>query len=233
MATGRFELRLDTETLDRIDAWRANQLGLPSRAGAVRQLINAGLSVSSGNQSEVTFSDGEKLILMMLKDLHGHLGINMSDIDPEFVSEAISGGHYWAFKEKYPDLFRNHVESRHIVSEVLDVLDMWSFIEEGYAKLSDKDKERVALEGGPFGEHVKFQGFNGNWETEYCGMVRFLTGVMEQFTDFKGRRFHTVGPNMPGYRRMLAVFKPIRPTFAGIRLSASQIIDLLMAERNE
>ena len=47
MATGRFELRLDTETLDRIDAWRANQLGLPSRAGAVRQLINAGLSVSS------------------------------------------------------------------------------------------------------------------------------------------------------------------------------------------
>ena len=41
------------------------------------------------------------------------------------------------------------------------MLDMWSFIEEGYAKLSDKDKERVALEGGPFGEHVKFQGFNG------------------------------------------------------------------------
>ena len=233
MATERFELRLDTETLDRIDAWRANQLGLPSRAGAVRQLIDVGLSVSSGNQSEVTFSDGEKLIQIMLIDLYGHLGVDMSDIDPEFVSEAIGGGHYWAFKEKYPFSFHNHVTSRQIVAEARDVLDMWSFIEEGYAKLSEKDKERVALEGGAYGEHVQFRGFDENWETEYYGMVRFLTDVMGQFTDFKGRRLHTVGPNMPAYRRMLAVFEPIRPTLVGIRLSASQIIGLLMAEINE
>jgi len=39
----RFELRLDPETLDKIDTWRSDQRDVPSRSEAVRKLINAGL----------------------------------------------------------------------------------------------------------------------------------------------------------------------------------------------
>ena len=39
----RFELRLDSEILERIDKWRGGRPDLPSRSEAVRQLVEAGL----------------------------------------------------------------------------------------------------------------------------------------------------------------------------------------------
>ncbi len=39
----RFELRLDQVTIQRIDAWRSDQSDLPSRAEAMRRLVDAGL----------------------------------------------------------------------------------------------------------------------------------------------------------------------------------------------
>ena len=39
----RFELRLNQETLERIDNWRSQQRDLPSRSEAVRKLVTAGL----------------------------------------------------------------------------------------------------------------------------------------------------------------------------------------------
>ena len=39
----RFELRLDSETLERIDEWRSERPDLPSRAESVRRLVEAGL----------------------------------------------------------------------------------------------------------------------------------------------------------------------------------------------
>ena len=35
LKTERFEMRLDSRTLERVDAWRARQSDLPSRAEAV------------------------------------------------------------------------------------------------------------------------------------------------------------------------------------------------------
>lgn len=42
--TQRFEMRLDQRDLDRLDAWRAKQPDLPSRAEAVRRLVDVGLA---------------------------------------------------------------------------------------------------------------------------------------------------------------------------------------------
>lgn len=39
----RFELRFDSRTLERIDQWRSERPGLPSRSEAVRQLVDVGL----------------------------------------------------------------------------------------------------------------------------------------------------------------------------------------------
>ena len=226
MRSERFEMRLTPDTLEQVDQWRADQLGLPSRAEAVRRLIDVGLSVSSGEQ-EVTFSDGEKLILLMLGDVYRHLKIDRGNVDPELVTEAMTDGHYWALAEKLDYLFHNRTQDRRIVSEVRNVLDMWLFIEYGYAALSEEDKEKVKSEGGPF---VKFRGFDQKYEPEYSAILRFLIDDMGQFTAFKGRDFYTVGFRMVGYRRMLEIFEPIRPTLVGVELSALQIINLLKAE---
>ena len=93
----------------------------------------------------------------MLCQLFKHLKVK-SEIDPEFVQSAIHGGHYWALDWEYSGIFHRHEDSKEVVSEVVDVLDMWSFIERGFAELSKKDKERVATEAEPFGKHVRFSG---------------------------------------------------------------------------
>ena len=41
--TERFELRLDAETLERIDKWRSERSDSLSRSEAMRQLVEAGL----------------------------------------------------------------------------------------------------------------------------------------------------------------------------------------------
>ena len=42
--TERFEMRLETTMIERVDAWRRKQEDLPSRAEAFRRLIELGLS---------------------------------------------------------------------------------------------------------------------------------------------------------------------------------------------
>lgn len=46
----RFELRLDPETLRRIDEWRSDQSDVPSRSAAVRRLLEAGLGHAQDDQ---------------------------------------------------------------------------------------------------------------------------------------------------------------------------------------
>jgi uncharacterized protein len=48
--TERFELRITSELLVRIDEWRRKQVDLPSRSEAFRRLVELGLS-SSGPPS--------------------------------------------------------------------------------------------------------------------------------------------------------------------------------------
>ena len=229
MRTERFEMRLTPDTLEEVDHWRASQFGVPSRAEAVRRLIHVGLLAASGKQ-EVTVSDGEKILLLMLEGIYKHLQID-GNIDPEFIVNAMMEGRYWAIQERHDYLLHNRVQDKQVVREVVDVLDMWAFIEEDYEKLSKNEKELVAAEGGPFGEHVTFRGFDQKWEGEYWSTVRFLTDHMGRFARFKGRDFYTIGKHMQGYRRMVDIFEPIRPTLVPPkRLSALQTIDLLKAE---
>ncbi len=229
MKTERFEMRMDRETLENVDTWRADQPDLPSRAEAVRRLVDAGLARSQ--KGAVRISDGEKLILMMLCDLYKHQEVD-SDIDPEFVSKTIDGGHYWALEWKYSGLFHGHVDRLRVVYEVCDVLDMWSFIERSYAELSTQDKERVASEAEPFGKDVTFRGFDGNNEAGHIHVAHFLINDMGRFNRFKGRDLNSHVPSIDSHRRMLAVFKPMQETLVGGELSASQIIDMLRARKH-
>ena len=224
MKTERFEMRLHRETLERVDKWRAEQPDLPSRAEAMRRLADVGLTGSG--QGELRISDGEKLILVLLLDLYRHQKVK-TDIDLEFVSEAISGGHYWALKLQYPGLMHGHVDSGPVVSEVTRILSMWDSIERDYAKLSQTDKDRVQTEADPFGDRVMFWGFYANEEADHLSVADFLINHMKRFTRFNGRELDSHMPTVDAYRRMHAAFTTRVLSDFGGELTAAQIIDLL------
>ena len=224
----RFELRLDEDILMRVDGWRAQQPDLPSRAEAMRRLVEAGLSQEAKEQ--VHFSDGEKLILMVLRDLCRNQRVK-GEVDLDFVQDVLVGGHYWAPRWEMRGIFHDHADRPEDVRFVLDVLDMWSFIERGHSKLTAKEKARVASEAEPFGKEVKFPGFDGNNEAELMSIARFFVEKMERFSEFKGGNFNSHIPSIATYRRMLSVFEPMRKTLVGVDLSADQLIAILKARR--
>lgn len=226
--TERFEMRLDSGVLDKLDSWRAKQNDLPSRSEAMRRLVEASLT-AKGADRQITLSDGEKLVTMMLCELFKHLKLK-SDIDPSFLEEIIYGGHYWALGWKYSGLFHGHSDSDVVVSDVVNILDMWSFLESGFRELSKEDKERVTAEAGPFGKHVSFTGFDGNREGEYIGVARVLISQLDRFTEFKGRELNSHMPSLDTHRRMLSVFEPIRENLIGRGLNAAEIIQILQAK---
>jgi hypothetical protein len=222
--TERFEMRLGPSVLEGLDSWRATQDDLPSRAEAVRRLVELGLGNST--KRRISLGSGEKLIVMMLCQLFKHLKVE-GEIDPDFAEEVIYGGHYWALGWEYSGLFHSHEDAETVVTEVVDVLDLWSFLERGFASLSKKDKDRVAAE--TFGKHVAFAGFDGNGEGEHIGVARFLINKLDRFTEFKGRSLDAHMPTLDAHRRMLSVFEPIRPNLTGRDLNATEIIQILLA----
>jgi len=225
--TERFEMRLPTLTLEEIDAWRGRQNDIPSRAEAIRRLIDAGLSVTGNREKQVTLADGDKLILLMLCDLYKHLKFKKAEIDPDLIANVIFGGHSWALEQEYSGIFHGHEDAKADVAEVQNVLDMWSFLEEGYEDLSETDKTRIAAEAEPYGKRVMFTGFDGNNESGHMGIARFMIGKLGLFARFKGRELNSHAPTIDAYRRMLAVFEPIRATLIGRKLNAGEIIRIL------
>ncbi len=224
MKTERFEMRLDVHSLQRIDAWRSKQQNQPSRAEAMRRLVDAGLA--SLGSDDVRITHGEKLILMMLRDLYKHYEVD-GEIEPDFVSTVLGGGHYWGLEWEYSGLFHDHVDKKHVVYEVCDVLEMWSRIEFGYSKLPDKGKKEIEIRGGPLGQHVKFPGFDGNNEGEHYSIARFLINDLDRFQGFKDHDLNSHCPLLRNYRRMWQIYEPMRESLIGRHLSSSEIVELL------
>ena len=222
--TERFEMRLDQGTLDEMDRWRSRQSDLPSRAEAVRRLIDGGLSATS--KDRLSLSDGEKFIILMLCDIFKNQKIK-SDIDPTFVESAIYGGHYWALRWKYSGIFHGHEDNSDTHKEVLDILDMWSCIERGYRNLSKTDKLRVAKDATHYGQDVSFPGFDGNNESEHRSIALFIIKNLEGYPIFRGRDLNSHWPSIATYKRMLPVFQLLLSNLMGGDLNASQIIEIL------
>lgn len=230
--TERFEMRLPTSTLDDVDLWRARQIDLPSRAEAMRRLLEAGLAATSSERKRIRLSDGEKLILLALRDINKQLKLGDGEADLDLVAETIFGGHSWGLLWEFTGVFHGHEDNEEVVSEVVNVLDMWTFLESGYERLSKKEKARVATEAAPLGKYVRFSGFDGNDESEYMGVAHFLIEKLGRFTNFKGRELNSHIPSLESYRRMLAVFEPVRCSLVGRPLSADEIIVILLAWLN-
>jgi uncharacterized protein YfbU (UPF0304 family) len=224
MKSERFEMRLDEMTINRIDLWKASQRDTPSRAEAVRRLLDVGLSVAQPN--EIYLSNSEKLMTYMLCEMMKKMG-NSDEIDPDFVESAIVGGHYWALGWEMQGIFHNDIDAPSAVREVVDILDMWSFIEEAFADLTVE--EQAEIKDGTEYSEPSFLGFDGNNETEHMGIARFMINHLERFTRFKD---HKMGlnshiPVLGRYRAMVREFEPIRAKLVGRRMGLDELKVLL------
>lgn len=220
----RFELRIDEDQLRRVDAWAAEQPEHLTRAEAVRRLIDLGLA--AGSQRAVRFSDGEKMLILMMGDLFKKLDID-GESNPEFLARVIYGGHYWAPKWEMQGVFHDHVDNPADLEYVVNVLDMWSFIEEAYAKFTPAQRAQIAEEVGPWAKQVEFHGFDGNNEASQYSIALFLVNDMNRFSRFKDRDLNSHSPTEHRYRPMTHLFEAIRPTLIGHGLSVQQVINLL------
>ncbi len=232
MATERFEMRIDSELLDRLDSWRTAEDDTPSRAEAIRRLIEAGLAHDQRGPAPI-LSDGEKLLATMLVDVIKGLKIK-TNTNVDLVQNVIHGGHYWALGWEMPGIFHGHVDKRSRVSFVVDVLDMWEFIEEAFEKFDEVQKSQLAKLAAPFGKYVIFPGFDGNNETEHISIARFLIDDLSRFSRFKERKqdLNSHHPTLETYGNMYRVFEPIRKTLIfGKAMSVEQLAEILNARR--
>lgn len=222
----RFELRIDEEQLGRIDAWAGEQSDHLTRAEAFRRLIDIGLATASSRS--VRFSDGEKILILMMGDLFKRLEVQ-GEINADFLADVIYEGHYWAPKWEMQGVFHNDVDDPADVDYVVKVLSMWSFIEQAYEKFTPEERQQVEEKVGVTSGQVAFSGFDGNEETRHYRIATFLTTKMRRFRIFKDRDLNSHDPTHERYQRMLELFEPIRGTLIRHGLDVQQVIKLLKA----
>lgn len=180
-------------------------------------------------EDNMHISDGEKLILLMLSELYTKLSIK-GEIDPEFLQSAIYSQNLWGIQWKYPSISFEDQETPQIVNDVVDILDMWSFIERAYQNLSDDDRNKLEKEADPFGKDPRFPGFDGNNESEHMSIASFLINELGRFQVFKDRDLNSHMPTLETSRRMLSVFKKIRVTLSDGPMTLQQLT-LVLSEK--
>lgn len=177
------------------------------------------------------FTNTEKLIVTMLADLHEKLGIDVGNA--KLIKRAIYSNNTWALSWELPGIVGDSPESTPPeVSLVVDILDMWSFLEEAYERLDAPGKAVLEAKADPFGKHVSFSGFDGNNESRYMSIANFLVKDMDRFTRFADRDLNSHCPVIDGYERMLAKFLTIRTALDGRGLSVEEMAEVLNARRH-
>lgn len=177
------------------------------------------------------FTNAEKLIITMLADLHDNLKIQ--EVDTKLIKQAIYSNNTWALSWELLGIVGDSPEPNPPeVNLVVDVLDMWSFIEEAYERYDATEKSALEEKADPFGKNVAFPGFDGNNESEYMSITKFLIKEMNQFPRFAKRYLNSHCKVMDGYQRMLEKFLAIRPMLDGRGLSVEEMAEVLNARRN-
>ena len=224
--TERFELRLESSTVKRLDQWRAEQGDLLSRSEAARRLIDLGFSDST--KKEFKLDDTQKLIVWLLTELLKHPDKREADqATIQLIQKSIYGGHFWALKWEMTGVLHSHVDRPEDVAFVVDVLDMWSFIETGYANCPDEKKQEIKS-ATKHTSDPQFIGFDGNHEGAFLAIARFLTKDMGRFSDFADRSLNSHREMVSRYRQMLELFEPMRASLTLRReLSVPQLIQML------
>jgi len=192
-------------------------------------MIGVNKHLKACERNEMKLSDGEKIIILMLTELYEKADID-GEMDSDFLRSAIFNDKLWGIRWKYSGIPFSEGEDPAVVREVVDVLDMWSFVERAYSDLSDEQKAELATLVPHFRGDPKFRGFDGNNESEHMGTALFLVNELERFEEFKGRDFNCHCPSIEMHRRMLAVFDPIRQNLGFRSMSLKELASILSSQ---
>ena len=152
----------------------------------------------------------ERLIIGMLCDICDRLNIESYDTD---VLREVVGSHPWALNLEYS--FEEPIEEK-VVREVMDIIDMWEWIEISYERLSEED--RAGIE-----DDCRFRGFDGNCESEHYSVAGVLINTMKRWKRFSGHDLNSHIPMLPEYRNMLERY-PTREEMANIARSDKGVV---------
>lgn len=224
----RFELRIEEDLLRQIDEWRLDQADGISRADAVRTLVGQALSsLSSKRRGSVALSDGERILIAMISDIMKANEINQN-FDPDKILSALYGGHSWSLRWQNEWLLNSKEDDYEQVLHVVDTLDMWSFIENAYAKLNAKEKAELVAQAPYRGKNPKFPGYDGNEESRYMGIAQHLIHELGRFTNFAKHELNSHRRSVGRYTAMLSIFGPMRARVGeGKRIGVEELSALL------
>jgi uncharacterized protein YfbU (UPF0304 family) len=148
----------------------------------------------------VKFSDGEKLIAIMLADIIQANDLD-SEVDPDFVKDAITSDHLWALRWEYSGIFHEAEDDPEMVRETADILTMCRVLENSIDELEPADLAKI-----PERERKVFVGFDGNHD-DHFGVASMFIAKMGMWEEFKGRGLNSHRTILPRYRRMLAAYE--------------------------
>lgn len=178
--------------------------------------------------------DADKLILLMLSEIYEKLGIKNQEVDPEFIKHVIFIDHSWAFDWAMPGLNLAKKDDPTEVGQVVDILDMWGFLEDSIERLSPGERAKVEKTSDGHHRITQFPGFDGNHETEYMSIAQTFIEHLGRFERFASRDLNAHRATVPKALRMVQVFEPIRAKIGdrlhrGEIMTASEIIQVLDA----
>jgi len=175
------------------------------------------------------FTEEQRLIVMMLADIQKSSKVQ-GELDADFIAKVASDGHEFAISYRYEGTFSSSQED---LPEgfrfVIDVLDMWSFVEDSLLNLSEHGRTHLEASVGKHALTAKFDGFDGNNETELMSFTRLIVQDLQRFTEFAGRDFNSHSPREGRYQAMLDVFGPIRDQLGDRYLDSKELSKILSA----
>ena len=173
----------------------------------------------------------EQLIILMLCEIAKKIDDPKSrlDFDPDFISNAVSGGHHWAIDWTIGSAIPQVPDSPEELKNVIDILDVWDFVEAGLEKLPED--ERSALMERLDRPSVTFIGFDGNNETTELSIARFLITKLDRFARFADRDLNSHSPSLAGHMRMVLAFEPIRATLDARSMTSDELFQVLSSRR--
>ncbi|HCU0795760.1 TPA: YfbU family protein [Citrobacter braakii] len=176
----------------------------------------------------MSYTQAEKLQILLLCDIHEALGIKNS-FDADLIREAVSTNNTWAIEWESQSLSTNE-DTPDDVKFVCDVLDMYDFLAFTYRNLEEEEKKQLYETVRYFDgdDSVTFPGFDGNNE----GRLMSIAYMLKKLNRFNKQDI-TKNAHMPTidiYRRMLNVFIPARDhMIPGSGISFEALRDTLLA----
>lgn len=170
-------------------------------------------------------TDTERLALYMLAEIYQRVGCD--ELDPAFIRDAVSAGHFWAIRRKYSGIFDSDERTEELALEVGDILSMWNHIEDVVEDL--KDEDRGKLQAATVFGLPEFSGFDGNNESDHMSAARMMIDRLDMFPRLKGRSLDAHMGTVDSHRRMLAAYKSILRHNDYKPLSVDELIEIMQS----